>query len=79
VLYPSRDEGSRCRGDTLGSVSIADQSLDPELEFFPSGSRLAYGYLDTHPQCGQVSAAEMNARLRVASPAYAAARRAAAR
>ena len=38
------------------------------------GSRLAYGYLDAATAPGQASAVEMDARLRAASPAYAARR-----
>jgi 3-dehydroquinate dehydratase-1 len=38
------------------------------------GSRLAYGWIDTPTAPGQLSAAEMDARLRAAVPAYAARR-----
>src|SRR5450432_869458 len=38
------------------------------------GSRLAYGYLDAPTAPGQLAASDMDARLRAASPAYAAGR-----
>jgi 3-dehydroquinate dehydratase-1 len=38
------------------------------------GSRLAYGYLDAPTAPGQIAAIDMDARLRAASPAYAAGR-----
>jgi 3-dehydroquinate dehydratase len=38
------------------------------------GSRLAYGYLDEPTAPGQLAASDMDARLRDASPAYAAGR-----
>ena len=44
------------------------------VELPARGSRLAYGYVDAPTAPGQLSAAEMDARLRVASPAYAARR-----
>ena len=42
------------------------------VELPARGSRLAYGYLDAPTAPGQLSAAEMDTRLRAASPAYAA-------
>ena len=44
------------------------------VELPARGSRLAYGYLDAPTAPGQLSAAEMDARLAGASPAYAARR-----
>jgi len=44
------------------------------LELPARGSRLAYGYIDAATAPGQLSAAEMDARLAAASPAYAAKR-----
>jgi len=49
---------------------------DPELRVtLPArGSLLAYGYLERPTAPGQLAAAEMDARLRAASPSYAARR-----
>jgi 3-dehydroquinate dehydratase-1 len=47
---------------------------DLRVELPARGSRLAYGYLDAPTAPGQLSAAEMDARLAGASPAYAARR-----
>jgi len=47
---------------------------DLRVELPARGSRLAYGYLDAPTAHGQLSVAEMDARLRAASPAYAARR-----
>jgi 3-dehydroquinate dehydratase-1 len=44
------------------------------VELPARGSRLAYGYVDAPTAPGQLSAADMDARLRAASPAYAARR-----
>jgi 3-dehydroquinate dehydratase len=44
------------------------------LELPARGSRLAYGYIDAATAPGQLSAAEMDARLAAASPDYAARR-----
>jgi 3-dehydroquinate dehydratase-1 len=47
---------------------------DLRFELAARGSRLAYGYLDAPTAPGQLSAAEMDAGLRAAVPAYAARR-----
>jgi 3-dehydroquinate dehydratase-1 len=53
-------------------MSASDPALRVELP--ARGSRLAYAYLDAPTAPGQPSAAELDARLRAASPAYAARR-----
>jgi 3-dehydroquinate dehydratase-1 len=51
-------------------------SDDLRIELAARGSLLAYGYIDAPTAPGQLSAADTHARLLVASPAYAARRRA---
>jgi 3-dehydroquinate dehydratase type I len=53
-------------------IGMGEEQLRVELA--ARGSLLAYGYLDTPTAPGQPSAAELDARLRASSPAYAARR-----
>lgn len=58
-------------------IGMGEEALRVELA--ARGSLLAYAYLDTPTAPGQPSAGELDARLRAASPAYAARRTSAAR
>ena len=64
-------------GDRLCVIGMGGPSAELRVELPARGSRLAYGYLDAPTAPGQISAADMDTRLRAASAAYAA-RRAAA-
>jgi 3-dehydroquinate dehydratase-1 len=55
-------------------IGMGAPDSDLRVELPARGSRLAYGYIDAPTAPGQLSAAEMDARLRAASPAYAARR-----
>ncbi len=55
-------------------MATSDEHRELRVELPARGSRLAYGYVDAPTAPGQLSAADMDARLRAASPAYAARR-----
>jgi 3-dehydroquinate dehydratase-1 len=55
-------------------IGMGARSSELRVELPAAGSLLAYAYLDAPTAPGQLSVAEMDARLRAASPAYAARR-----
>jgi 3-dehydroquinate dehydratase-1 len=55
-------------------IGMGDRSSELRTELPARGSLLAYAYVDAPTAPGQLSVAEMDARLRAASPAYAARR-----
>jgi 3-dehydroquinate dehydratase-1 len=55
-------------------IGMGDPSSRLRTELPARGSRLAYAYVDAPTAPGQLSVADMDARLRAASPAYAARR-----
>jgi 3-dehydroquinate dehydratase-1 len=62
----------RAHPDATCVIGMGEESLRTELA--ARGSLLAYAYFDTPTAPGQPSVAELDARLRAASPAYAARR-----
>jgi 3-dehydroquinate dehydratase-1 len=55
-------------------IGMSPSDADLRVELAARGSRLAYAYLDAPTAPGQPSAADLDARLRAASPVYAARR-----
>jgi len=55
-------------------MATSDEHRELRVELPARGSRLAYGWVDAPTAPGQLSAVEMDARLRAAVPAYAARR-----
>jgi 3-dehydroquinate dehydratase I len=70
LALAARHAGRAC---VIG-MGAASPDFDLRAELAAHGSRLAYGYLDAPTAPGQTSAAQMDARLRAAVPAYAARR-----
>jgi 3-dehydroquinate dehydratase I len=61
-------------GSRVCVIGMAARAPELRVQLATQGSRLAYGYLDAPTAPGQISAAEMDARLREVLPAYAARR-----